>query len=305
MVIVIHQTKSTQNAFLYNEKKVEQKVASFFHSRNTKAINPFFYNKSHRLKEFTDIERLNPRIKNKCLHISFNPSTADNLKLTDKTIREEIDAFMKHMGYENQPYFVYKHKDLERVHFHIVSTRIDRQTGKKIKDNHERQKAQNFIKELEQRHQLKNKQFREESVFKFSARSRNIKKSLEDLFRHMNQIDSISSKALYDEALKLVNVEIRKSGRGHIVVVADGEGKVIRYPIRLSKFKEKPIFWINKKEELEQRFLISTDGKLRSSHYSFLKDFFSGLNRKMGYQGLNKDGTKLLKTRKKKRKLRR
>lgn len=263
MVIVIHQTKSTQNAFLYNEGKVEQKVASFFHNRNTKSINPFFYNKNHRLKEFTDIEKLNPRIKNKCLHISFNPSTDDYQKLTDKIIRVEIDEFMKHMGYGNQPYFVYKHKDLERTHFHIVSTRIDRQTGKKIKDNHERQKAQKFIKELEQRHQLNNKEQKEEPVFKFSARSRNIKQSLEDLFHHLNQTNSINSKALYDEALKLFNVEIRKSGRGHIVVVTDSEGNPIRYPIRMSKFKEKPRFYLKEKPIMEKQRMMSAKNELK------------------------------------------
>lgn len=273
MVIVIHQTASTGNAFLYNEKKVEQKHAAFFHSRNTKAINPFFYDKKHRQKEFTDIEKLNSRVKNKCLHISLNPSIEDYLKLGDKTIRIEIDEFMKQMGYENQPYFVYKHKDLERVHFHIVSSRIDRHTGKKIKDNYERQRVQNFIKELEQKYQLSNKQSQEEPVFKFSARSRNIKQSLECLFLHLNQMESVNSKPMYDEALKLFNVEIRTSGRGHIVVVTDGKGKVIRYPIRLSKFKEQPNFYMRENNEINQKQLVKNSDKMDcSSKELFLRE---------------------------------
>ena len=48
---------------------------------------------------------------------------------------------------------------------------------------------------------------------------------------------------MYNEALKVFNVEIRKSGRGHIVVVCDENGNPIRYPIRLSNFKEKPRFY--------------------------------------------------------------
>jgi len=48
---------------------------------------------------------------------------------------------------------------------------------------------------------------------------------------------------MYSEALKLFNVEIRKSGRGHIVVVTDDFGNSIRYPIRLSNFKEGPKFY--------------------------------------------------------------
>ena len=49
---------------------------------------------------------------------------------------------------------------------------------------------------------------------------------------------------MYAEALKLFNVEIRKSGRGHIVVVTDDFGNPIRYPIRLSNFKEGPKFYV-------------------------------------------------------------
>ena len=151
---------------------------------------------------------------------------------------------MKHMGYGNQPYFVYKHKDLERVHFHIVSTRIDRETGRKIKDNFEKKKMQEFIKNLEQKYQLTQTEKNEIQDFKFSPRSRNIKQNLENLFKHLNQIPEIASKEMYNEALKLFNVEIRKSGRGHIVVVTDDFGNTIRYPIRLSNFKEGPKFYV-------------------------------------------------------------
>ncbi len=303
MVIVIHQTASTDNAFLYNEKKVEEKHATFFHSRNTKAINPFFYDKKHRLKEFADIEKLNPRVKNKCLHISLNPSTDDYQKLGDKIIHEEIDKLMQHMGYGSQPYFIYKHKDLDRVHFHIVSSRIDRHTGKKIKDNHERQKVQNFIKELELRHQLDNKTRKEKPVFKFSARSRNIKQSLENLFQHLNQMESTNSKVMYDEALKLFNVEVRQSGRGHIVVVTDGMEKIIRYPIRLSKFKEQPQFWVQEKKEIGRELI--KESILKLNHQNLFVDFLRELNKQLRYNELKNTKVKQLKTRKKKRKLRR
>lgn len=302
MVIVIHQTTSTENAFLYNEKKVEEKHATYFHSRNTKAINPFFYDKKHRLKEITDIEKLNSRVKNKCLHISFNPSADDYLKLGDKTIHEEIDKLMKHMGYGNQPYFVYKHKDLDRVHFHIVSSRIDRKTGKKIKDNHERQKVQNFIKELEIRHKLDNKNRKEKPVFKFSARSRNIKQSLEHLFLHLNLMETLTSKDLYDETLKLFNVEIRKSGRGQTVVVTDGKGKVIRYPIRLSKFKEKPKFYQKEKQQIDKREQISEERKIRKA--DFKSDFLKELLWQIRLKDQNQEMRKKYRIRSKRKKKR-
>lgn len=244
MVIKIHQVASTENALMYNEKKVKEGVATFFDSKNTLSANPFMYNKNHRLKNLLDIEKMNPRVKNKCLHISFNPSIEDYLKLNDTIIRQEISKMMEHMGYGNQPYFVYKHKDLERVHFHVVSTRINCETGKKIKDNYEQRKLQQFIKELEQKYHLTQKETKEQPDFHFSPRSRNIKQNLENLFAHLNQITEITSKEMYNEALKVFNVEIKKSGRGHIVLVCDENGNPIRYPIRLSNFKEGPKFYI-------------------------------------------------------------
>lgn len=250
MVIKIHQVASTENALMYNEKKVKEGVATFFDSKNTLSANPFMYNENHRLKNLLDIEKMNPRVKNKCLHISFNPSIEDYLKLNDTIIRQEIGKMMEHMGYGNQPYFVYKHKDLERVHFHVVSTRINCETGKKIKDNYEQRKMQQFIKELEQKYQLTQKEVKENPDFRFSPRSRNIKQNLENLFKHLNGLNEINSKEMYNEALKVFNVEIKKSGRGHIVLVNDENGNPIRYPIRLSNFKEKPKFYLSENQKL-------------------------------------------------------
>ena len=214
MVIVIHQAAHTKNALHYNEKKVKERKAVFFHSRNTLSANPFVYDEKHRLKNLLDIEKVNTRVKNKCLHISFNPSVDDYRKLGDQIIRSEIDRMMEHMGYANQPYFVCKHQDLERVKYDLL-----------------------------------NKQTKVQPDFKFSPRSRNIKQNLENLFAHLNRRPEITSKEMYKEALQLFNVEIKKSGRGHIVLVTDGEGNPIRYPIRLSKFKERPGFYVSAKVE--------------------------------------------------------
>ncbi len=251
MVIVIHQSGNTQNALFYNEKKVEQKKAHFYKSDNTPTINPFAGTKHDRLNILKEIEDRNTRVKKKGLHISVNPTVTDLVKLGDKGIRSEIGNFMEHMGYGNQPYFVYKHSDLDRTHFHIVSTRIDCHTGKKIKDNYEKERTQRFIKSLEQKYDLTKEQNQVQSNLKFSAGSRNLKQNLESLFYQLNQIESISSKQLYDKSLELFNVEVRRSGRGHVVFVTDEIGNPIRYPIWLSKFQERPRFYLSAKTEQE------------------------------------------------------
>lgn len=251
MVIVIHQSGNTQNALFYNEKKVEQKKAHFYKSGNTPTINPFAGTKHDRLNILKEIEERNTRVKKKGLHISVNPTVTDLVKMGDKGIRTEIGNLMEHMGYGNQPYFVYKHSDLDRTHFHIVSTRIDCQTGKKIKDNYEKEKTQRFIKSLEQKYDLTKVQNQVQSNLKFSASSRNLKQNLDSLFYQLNQIESISTKQLYDKSLELFNVEVRRSGRGHVVFITDEIGNPIRYPIRLSEFQERPKFYLAKSAEQE------------------------------------------------------
>ena len=251
MVIVIHQSLSTQNALFYNEKKVEQKKATFFQSGNTPTINPFAGTKQDRLNILTEIEDRNSRVKQKCLHISVNPTVSDLVKLGDAGIRTEIKNLMEHLGYGSQPSFVYKHADLDRTHFHIVSTRIDQQTGKKIRDSYEKEKTQRFIKSLEQKYDLSKEPNKEQTNLKFSAVSSNLKRNLERLFYQLNHIESITSKQLYDKSLELFNVEIRRSGRGHVVFVIDGAGNPVRYPIRLSDFEERPKFYVSARAEQE------------------------------------------------------
>lgn len=251
MVIVIHQSLNTHNALFYNEKKVIQKKAFFFQSRNTPTINPFAGTKQDRWNNLKEIEERNTRVKKKGLHISVNPTVSDLVKLGDSGIRTEIGNLMEHLGYGNQPYFVYKHADLERTHFHIVSTRIDCETGKKIRDNYEKEKTQRFIKSLEQKFDLTKNQNTEQLNLKFSASIGNLKRNLESLFYQLNRIDSITTKQLYDKSLKLFNVEIRKSGRGHVVSITDENGNPVRYPIRLSEFEERPRFYVSARAEKE------------------------------------------------------
>jgi len=239
---------------------VFQNKANFYHCRNTPEINPFLGDKNARNQIFKEIEDRNTRVQKKGLHISVNPTIGDLVRLGDAGIRTEIDNLMKHLGYGNQPYLVYKHADLERVHFHIVSTRIDCETGKKIKDNYEKEKTQRFIKGLDEKYHLTKDDNPEKLNFRFSNSSKDLKQNLENLFGQLNQMEFITSKEMYDQALGLFQVEIRKAGRGHLVFVVDENGNPIRHPVKMSDFQERPKFYL-----LEQRILSQHSRKYPDS----------------------------------------
>jgi hypothetical protein len=285
MVIVIHQSTSTQNALFYNEKKVEQKKAVFFKSGNTPTINPFAGTKNDRLNILNEIEERNTRVKKKGLHISVNPTLGDLVRMGEPGIRSEIGNLMEHLGYGNQPYFVYKHGDLDRTHFHIVSTRIDQLTGKKIKDNYEKEKVQRFIKSLEQKYDLTKEQ-KQEQTLKFTSRGAYLKQRLESLFYQLNQVESITNKQLYNKSLELFNVEIRKVHRGHLVCVVDENGKIIRHPMKLSIFEERPKFHVSERMRRESQYTVPTVGKYQIAQW--VRD----LNRLIEINEKNESGSK-------------
>lgn len=252
MIVKIHQACSTKNALFYNERKVERHYATFYQSRNTPEINPFLGDKNARFHIFKEIEDRNTRVRKPGLHISVNPTVGDLVRLGDAGIRTEIGNLMKHLGYGSQPYLVYKHADIERVHFHIVSTRIDCDTGKKITDSYEKEKTQRFIKELEQKYQFTKDEPQEKQNYRFSVSSKNLKQNLESLFGQLNQMEFVTSKEMYNRALKLFNVEIRQAGHGYSVFVTDENGNPIRHPVKMGDFEERPKFYEHEQQKLSQ-----------------------------------------------------
>ena len=225
-------------------------------------MNPFLGDKNARYKIFKEIEARNTRVQKPGLHISVNPTVSDLVRLGDAGIRNEIGNLLKHLGYGNQPYLVYKHADLERVHFHIVSTRIDCDTGKKITDSYEKEKTQRFIKDMEQKYQLTKDEPEEKLNYRFSGSSKNLKQNLESLFGQLNRMDFITSKEMYDQALKLFNVEIRKAGQGYSVFVTDENGNPVRHPVKMSDFHDRPKFYLSEYQTLAQHHSLH----LKSDH---------------------------------------
>ncbi len=241
MVIVIHQSANTRSALQYNEQKVKITKARFFHHKNTPEVNPFVYSRKHRLNTLLNIEKHNTRVKKKCLHLSVNPTKRDLEKIGEKNLRTEIDNLMEHQGYGRQPYFVYKHGDLERIHFHVVSTRIDVNSWKKIKDSYEKDKTRQFILQLEQKYGLNMGAPKATQInLLISSKSENLKETLQQIIHLLNNSKNISSDQEYRDILKALNIEIKPCENGKIVLVNDQDGQPVRHPLNQSEFEEQP-----------------------------------------------------------------
>ena len=118
---------SCSSAIQYNEKKVaEGKAEVIFSSKIANPKNP--------METFSVYERGSRRCEKMSFHASINPAKADNM--TQEKVIAFTKELMERLGYGNQPYIIYRHDDIDRVHYHLVSVRVD-ENGRKIPDRQE------------------------------------------------------------------------------------------------------------------------------------------------------------------------
>lgn len=138
-------------AVVYNETKVKEGLSATEDGELCHVVATENVPEGSSLeKEFTkrlDANRRKGRTKLPAFHMSVNPGENDR-KLTDGEAREFIGKIMRELGYGDQPYRIYKHTDIERAHYHVVSIRVDGE-GRKIKDGNEHKRLQNILKRLE------------------------------------------------------------------------------------------------------------------------------------------------------------
>lgn len=153
MVANIKSGSSPGGALYYNKEKVDKGEAEVLLFQ--KMLEP--YDRNGRLdvdacmESFMPYLQANRRTTNTVFHASLNPSPED--RLADDQLREIAREYMERMGYGEQPYIVFKHRDIAREHLHIVSLRVD-EHGRKIKDSHEYDRSMSVLRLLEQKYGL-------------------------------------------------------------------------------------------------------------------------------------------------------
>lgn len=121
MVAKIKSGKSLIGALIYNERKVSRGMAKLIgavrYSKDIDQLN--FHDKLFRL---TDLASRNELTKTNTVHISLNFANGENLP--DEKLKAITAHYMKGIGFESQPYLIYRHDDAGHPHIHIVSTNI-------------------------------------------------------------------------------------------------------------------------------------------------------------------------------------
>jgi hypothetical protein len=133
---------SCSSAVQYNERKVaEGKAEAVFSSKIADPKKP--------METFSEYERGSRRCEKMSFHASINPAKADNM--TQDKVIAFTKELMERLGYGDQPYIIYRHDDIGRVHYHLVSVRVDKE-GRKIPDRQEGRRCNEIMKALEQKY---------------------------------------------------------------------------------------------------------------------------------------------------------
>ena len=247
MVANIRSGSSPGGALRYNKEKVDKDEAEVLFWQ--RMLEPF--DKHGRLdvdacmESFWPYLEANRRTTNTVFHASLNPSPED--KLTDDQLRDIAQEYMERMGYGNQPYIVFKHKDISREHLHLVSLRVDEQ-GRKIIDSHEYDRSMSVLRELERKYDLHPSIKGEEQtdtpdLRKVNYKAGNVKQQVSSVVRSCLRIYKCSSYGEFRTLLELFNVSVEErtgtiDGRNYAGIVYGAltdDGYGTGTPIKSSK----------------------------------------------------------------------
>jgi len=128
MVAKIKSGKSLIGALNYNENKVKQgKAVLIAAAKYPKDKDQLSFN--DKLFRLTDLTAMNQWAKTNAVHISLNFPNGE--LLADEKLNEIAQDYLVSVGFQTQPYLVYRHEDAGHPHIHIVTTNIQRD-GKRI-----------------------------------------------------------------------------------------------------------------------------------------------------------------------------
>ena len=243
MVAKISIGNSLYGALVYNGEKLNKEKGKLISSKK-------IYNDGSGIldirRAFEDFKRwipANTRTERPMMHISLNPHPDD--RLTDAQFSQLADDYMKMMGFENVPFIVFKHEDIDRYHLHIVALRVDTD-GRCISDKNNFYKNKKVCRELEKKYGLKvaerEKVSPDTPITKVDSNG-DIKRQVQNAVNLVGMRWQFQSIGEYNAILGLYNVRCemtdgKVNGReyhGLVYFATDDNGNTIATPLKASR----------------------------------------------------------------------
>jgi hypothetical protein len=218
-----------------------------------------------KLDRFDQRISLNALSDRKAVHVSVSFSSED--EVNDEQMRVFAKRYMKVIGFEDQPYLVYRHYDSAHPHFHIVSTNIRSDGSQIVINNNALYRSMLLAKKFEIEHSLKRRQTidpADEEKYKTTQAQRavhgrdSVKRSISDVLHTVIDDYKYTNLSELNAILRLYNIKANRGNessrvyqnRGLLFHIIDERGVQVGKSIKASVFLLKPTL-----TNLEKRFL--------------------------------------------------
>jgi Relaxase/Mobilisation nuclease domain len=261
--------KNIAKTLQYNEQKLTQGTAECILAANF----------------LKDISRLTPQDKLRCFqrrmelnervttnqHITLNFDPLD--KLSNEQMQQISKRYMKAIGFERQPYLVYRHHDAGHPHCHIVTTHV-RPDGSPIEQynigRNQSEKARLSIEAefnlmtKERKQQLRQQEQKIDGVPRIQYGEGSLAQSMARILEHITENYKYTSLKELNAVLRLYRLEAYRGKeqsklyqhRGLLYRALDEHGKYIGVPLKASFFDCKPTL-----DNLEKKFVLHQSQK--------------------------------------------
>ena len=264
MVAKIKSGKSIRGVLLYNEQKVEERAAECIGAIGfgLAADELNFYQK---LARFEKLLEKNSRVKTNALHISLNFDPSE--KFSREKLMEIADTYMAKLGFGQQPYLIYEHRDAGHPHIHIATTNVQADGQRIDLNNIGRNQSEKARKEIEMDFGLVKAEDRKQQqqlmdiigmkLEKLTYGKQQTKRAISNIVGKVMQEYKFASLAEYNAVLGCYGVVASRGaegtrmfqGRGLSYQAIDKNGKMMGASVKASAIYGKPTL-----AELEQRF---------------------------------------------------
>ncbi|MDC8026866.1 relaxase [Elizabethkingia anophelis] len=246
MIAKIGKGSNMYGAILYNQQKVDNENGVVLLLNKIPDTVDGKYSVAYFNKCFEPYLSANIKTEKTVRHISLNPDPKD--EVSGEQFTEMARVYMERMGYDSQPYIVFKHTDIDRTHIHIVSTCVCID-GKKIPDDYDHPRSMAICRDLEQKYNMKKATEQEQKqtnkVFKpVNHKNGDIKSQIASVVRYLPKYYNFSTMGSYNALLSLFNItaeEVKGERNGQpvnglIYVALDENGNKVSNPFKASLF---------------------------------------------------------------------
>lgn len=213
------------------------------------------------MEDFGRFMPTNVRTEKPVLHISLNPHPDD--RLTDTDLADIAREYLERLGYDNQPYIVCKHEDIDRHHLHIITVNVD-ETGKRLNQDFLFRRSDRIRKELEEKYGLHKAEGRhnllESPLRKVDISAGDVKRQVANTIKGLLASYKFQSMGEYRALLSLYNIAVEEprgmvDGReyhGLVYSATDDAGNKVGNPFKSSRIGKNTGY-----EAVEKRFAKS------------------------------------------------